>query len=79
MARMAEPGRALLWEGILTGGPFLGGNGRAIFGRACEGNLVQTQICPKMLHPPPLYTVVISKVVTFIPMGCASTDHYGVG
>ena len=29
MARLAEPGRALLGEGILTGGQLLGGHGRA--------------------------------------------------
>ena len=26
---MAEPGRAILWEGIFIGGQFLGGHGRA--------------------------------------------------
>ena len=29
LARMAEPGRALLWKGLLIGGQFLGGHGRA--------------------------------------------------
>ena len=41
MARLAEPGRALLGEGILTGGQLLGGHGRA--------TLYKLKFVPKLL------------------------------